>query len=232
MSADVHTAGASTDEAPAAGTPVRRPLPIILVGILTVAALVAALTLGHLWGSHSAKSSASVSDSSVDAGFARDMSTHHVQAVTMAGYERDHTTSASLKLLAFDIETSQDFQVGQMQGWLDSWGLSRESSRPLMAWMGGHAHLDGGQMPGLATPAQMTKLESSHGKALDILFLQLMIRHHQGGLAMAQYGAAHAQKSYVRDLAQSIINSQSAEVIDMERLLRQLGGSPLAPPGN
>ena len=43
----------------------------------------------------------------------------------MAGYERDHTTNASLKLLAYDIETSQQFQVGQMQGWLDVWGLSR-----------------------------------------------------------------------------------------------------------
>jgi uncharacterized protein (DUF305 family) len=232
VSADVQAAGASTDETPPAGTSARGLLPIVLISILTVAAVVAALTLGHLWGTHSAESSASVADSSVDAGFARDMSTHHVQAVTMAGYERDHTTNGSLKLLAFDIETSQDFQVGQMQGWLDSWGLSRESARPVMSWMGGHAHLDGGRMPGLATPAQMTTLESSHGKPLDVLFLQLMIRHHQGGLEMARYGAAHAQKSYVRDLAQSIINSQSAEVIDMERLLRQLGGSPLAPPGD
>ena len=63
-----------------------------------------------------------------------------------------------------------------------------------------------------------------------MLFLQLMIRHHQGGLEMAQYAADHAGKSYVRDLAQSMINAQSAEVIEMERLLRQLGGSPLSPP--
>lgn len=229
MSADVQADSASTDETLLTGTPGRRALPIVLVAILTVAALVAALTLGHLWGTHSSKSSGSVADSSVDAGFARDMSTHHTQAVTMAGYERDHTTNASLKLLAFDIETSQEFQIGQMQGWLDVWGLSRETSRPVMSWMGGHAHLDGGLMPGLATAAQMSKLESLQGKPLDILFLQLMIRHHQGGLQMAQYGADHAGKAYVRDLAQSIINAQSAEVIEMEQLLRQLGGSPLPP---
>jgi uncharacterized protein (DUF305 family) len=233
VSAGLQAEGASTEEALAPDTSSRRrALPIVLVAVLTVAALVAALTLGHLWGTHSAGSGGSVADSSIDAGFARDMSTHHVQAVTMAGYERDHTIDASLKLLAYDIETSQQFQVGQMQGWLDVWGLSRESSRPVMGWMGGHAHLDGGLMPGLATPAQMTKLESSTGKTLDVLFLQLMIRHHQGGLAMAQYAADHAGKSYVRDLAQSMINAQSAEVIEMERLLRQLGGSPLSPPAN
>ncbi len=68
-----------------------------------------------------------------------------------------------------------------------------------MSWMNGHEHLAAdGLMPGMATPAQMTKLQTLHGKALDIVFLQLMIRHHQGGVAMAQYAAAHATQPYVR----------------------------------
>ena len=58
--------------------------------------------------------------------------------------------------------------------------------------MAGHQHDVGanGLMPGMATPAQMTKLQTLHGSALDIFFLQLMIRHHQGGIEMAQYAAA------------------------------------------
>ena len=71
----------------------------------------------------------SVSASSVDAGFARDMSTHHTQAVVMAGYVRLHTTNASVLLLANDIYDEQTFQIGQMQGWLDSWGLTRSDHR-------------------------------------------------------------------------------------------------------
>ena len=67
-------------------------------------------------------SAASPSTTSVDAGFARDMSTHHTQAVTMATYERDNTTDKGLRLLAYDIETQQQFQIGEMQGWLDSGG--------------------------------------------------------------------------------------------------------------
>ena len=46
----------------------------------------------------------------------------------MAGFVRDHTTDPTIKTLAYDIETSQFNQVGQMQGWLDAWGLPTTSS--------------------------------------------------------------------------------------------------------
>ena len=67
----------------------------------------------------------------------------------------------------------------------------------------------------------------SCGKPLDVYFLQLMIRHHRGGLEMAQYGAAHASEPYVRDLAGKIVTAQQAEVVTMEQLLRERGGTPL-----
>ena len=208
--------------------PRRAPLRIVLITIMALALLVVAGTGGWLLrGSGSPNPSAS----SVDAGFAQDMATHHTQAVTMAGYERDTTTNKQLKILAFDIETGQEFQLGEMQGWLDNWGLSRNNPTP-MAWMGSeHMSMQSnGLMPGMATPAQMTKLESLHGRALDILFLQLMIHHHQGGVPMAQYAAAHAGEPYVRTLAQQMVSAQSAEIIQMEQALRSLGGSPLPEP--
>ena len=89
-----------------------------------------------------------------------------------------------------------------------------------------------GLMPGMATPAQMAKLQTLHGKAMDILFLQLMIHHHQGGVAMAQYAAQHAQEAYVRNLAGHMVAAQSTEIIEMEQMLRQLGGTPLPPPAS
>ncbi len=207
-------------------------LRLVLIAMLAAAAVVVAATAGWLVrGGDGVAAAGGVSASSVDAGFARDMSTHHTQAVTMAGYERDNTTNPSLKLPSYDIETSQQFQLGQMSGWLDGWGLSRESSLPRMAWMGGQMHMQSdGLMPGMATPAQMSKLITLHGKALDVLFLQLMIHHHQGGLPMAQYAAAHATQPYVQVTAQAMISVQSNEIIEMEQLLRQLGSAPLPPP--
>lgn len=227
MAADVEAPQIADEDAPRSGS---RPVTVALAALVAAAALVIAGTVGWLVRGDGASGNR-VTASSVDAGFARDMSTHHTQAVTMAGYERDNTTNASLKILAFDIETSQQFQLGQMQGWLDGWKLGRESSIPQMQWMGHAGHLEGdGLMPGMATPAQMSKLESSHGTALDILFLQLMIHHHQGGLPMAQYAADHARTPQVKTMATAIITVQSNEIVVMEQLLRQLGGSPLPPP--
>ena len=199
-----------------------------LTVVVAVAALAIACAVG--WIARGAGGS-SVSSSSVDAGFARDMSTHHEQAIVMASYTRDQTSNPAIRLLATDIETSQQFQLGEMQGWLDTWGLNRSTTNAQMSWMAGHGHLaSDGLMPGMATEAQMDQLQTLTGPALDMLFLQLMIHHHQGGLEMEQYAVQHATQSYVRDLASSMLSAQSSEIIAMEQLLRQLGGSPLPAP--
>jgi uncharacterized protein (DUF305 family) len=95
------TAVADT-EAPAEPEPTparRRPLTVILVCVLAVAALVIAGTTGWLIGS-SSSAPATVTESSVDAGFARDMSTHHTQAIEMANYARDYSSDPSIKIFA------------------------------------------------------------------------------------------------------------------------------------
>jgi uncharacterized protein (DUF305 family) len=208
----------------------RRGLVVVLAGFIVVAVVAAAVALGYVWGNSGSGGATIPSLSSVDVGFARDMSVHHGQAVTMASYERDNTSDPAMKVLAYDIEGQQTFQIGEMQGWLDTWGYSLLNPSP-MAWMAGHGHLQSdGLMPGMASPAEINKLEMLHGKALDVDFLQLMIRHHQGGIPMAQYAALHGQSSYVRQLAQAMVNAQSSEIISMEQALRSLGGSPLPAP--
>ena len=183
--------------------------------------MAAAVALGYVWGNSGSGGASIPALSSVDAGFARDMSTHHSQAVTMASYERDNTTDPAIKVLAYDIETSADVPDRRDAGLARHLGATRRLNPSPMAWMAGHGHLQSdGLMPGMATPAQMNKLETLHGKALDIFFLQLMIHHHQGGMPMAQYAAQHATEPYVRDLAQSMVNAQSSEIVSMEQLLR------------
>ena len=203
----------------------------VLIGVIVVALLVLAGSAGWLIRGGGSSNPANPVAGSVDAGFAQDMTVHHIQAVTMAGYERDNTSDPQMKVLAYDIETSQQFQVGQMSGWLDVWGLSRNDPHPML-WMGAQhaAHVVNGLMPGMATPAEMNKLESLHGNALDVLFLQLMIRHHQGGVPMALYAEQHAGEPYVRLLAGQIVSAQNAEIIQMNQLLVQKGGTPLPPP--
>jgi uncharacterized protein (DUF305 family) len=164
---------------------------------------------------------------SVDAGFARDMATHHDQAVQMAQVVRDNSTDPAMRLLAFDVETGQLAQIGQMRGWLDAWGQTGQSQIPQMSWMD-HTIEPGQLMPGMATTSELAKLKSLRGRAMDVYFLQLMIRHHEGGVEMAQYGAAHAGKSYVRTMASAIVTAQQNEVVTMEQMLRERGAQPLS----
>jgi uncharacterized protein (DUF305 family) len=181
---------------------------------------------------------------SVDAGFAWDMSRHHLQGIEMANLAPDRSKDPVIRSLAFDISATQTNQVGRMQGWLALWGLPNTSGRAPMFWMGGlpasssmpdmaGMTMDAGPgtlMPGMATDAEMARLRSLSGKAWDVDFLRLMIRHHQGGLKMAEYAAQNAQEPAVRQLAESMALTQTAEVHTMAQLLAERGGTPLPAP--
>lgn len=217
----------SADTAPAPG----RTLRTVLIAIIAVAAVAIAAAAGYAAG-HSRASSKTPGASSVDAGFAWDMSVHHLQAVTLANYARDHTKNTQIYTLAFDIETSQFSQVGEMKGWLESWGLPTNDPNAAMSWMtSSHMHMGtDGLMPGMATAEEVSQFQTMTGTAMDIRFLQLMLRHHQGGLPMAQEAATRAKEAYVRNSAQHMVDGQQSEVLLMEELLRERGAQPLPPP--
>jgi uncharacterized protein (DUF305 family) len=224
------TMGAAVEEqtqTPAAAPP-RSPLRVVLLAVIAVGLLLIGGATAVALGIGQEDTPAS---DSVDAGFSRDMSTHHLQGVEMANLALTQATDPQVRSLAFDISATQTNQVGRMQGWLSLWGLS-PSGGEQMAWMGdaGHQHTANGLMPGMATEQELTELQSLQGTAFDIRFLQLMIRHHQGGRAMAEYAAQHAELSPVRSLARSIADTQTAETTTMSAMLTALGGTPLPPP--
>jgi uncharacterized protein (DUF305 family) len=220
-----------------AGRP-RRWLTALLVTVIAVGLLAVGGGLAVALGIGRTETPAA---DSVDAGFARDMSRHHLQAVEMANLALTSSQDPEVQRLAFDISSTQTNQVGRMQGWLTLWGLPLTSS-DVMSWMddaamsghdmsghdmSGSAAADGAVMPGMATETELTELRSLSGTPFDVMFLQLMIRHHQGGLEMAQYGQQHATQAVVRGLAGSIAETQTAETTTMEAMLRERGGSPL-----
>jgi uncharacterized protein (DUF305 family) len=174
---------------------------------------------------------------SVDVGFLQDMSVHHQQAVEMASWERDHTSDPELRQLAYDIESTQTGQIGRMQGWLELWGASAQPvGRPYMTWMAGsptgahdHAVTASGvrTMPGMASADDLKKLRASTGTQMDVFFLQLMLRHHEGGASMLSYAAQNASQEPVRNLAAQMLSAQTAEATYITQLLAARGGAPL-----
>lgn len=161
-------------------------------------------------------------DNSAEAGFARDMMVHHAQAVEMAEILRYKTQSSEMRTLASDIALTQQGQIGRMEGWLDVWGLLPTGSEPAMSWMG---EPTSGQMPGMATPEQIQQLGQASPEEADILFLQLMIPHHQAALQMTDAILARTDRPEIKRLANAISASQQAEIQNMQQMLEDKGGS-------
>ncbi|HEY2670689.1 MAG TPA: DUF305 domain-containing protein [Rugosimonospora sp.] len=197
---------------------------------LTIGALVAVFALLIGFGAGVVTPSLRApGDNSAEAGFARDMSTHHAQAVSMAMTAYPKVTDPEVRQLAYDIALTQQGQIGVMQTWLKDWHLQPTGTRPKMAWMPGGAQelTPDGLMPGMATDAQLTQLDSATGKQADILFCQLMLRHHLGGIHMIDELLKLSHNQDVRDLAQTMKNNQQGEVVQFQSLLTQFGAQPL-----
>ena len=234
--------GAGSAEVPTTG---KRPARWIRI-ILASGAVLAVLLLGAALGTALPPVGGGWAQSeggTVDIGFAQDMSVHHRQAALMAGLARDRSADPAIRLLAFDIETNQLEQIGQMQGWLSLWNAAALPTGRYMTWitgadsmpgMAGMAHGGGSSgmatMPGMASPADLDRLRAASGAQFDMLFLQLMLRHHQGGAPMARYAAQHGEIAQVRNLAEKMVVSQSAESEYMAQMITQRGAQPLPLP--
>jgi uncharacterized protein (DUF305 family) len=167
-------------------------------------------------------------DDSADAGFARDMSTHHAQAVEMGMIAFQKASLPEVRTLGGDIALTQKGQIGVMSTWLKDWGLDVNTTRAPMSWMpNGQAELVNNLMPGMATREEVAKLNSATGKQVDILFCQYMLRHHLGGIHMVDDVLAQHPRPEVAELAKTMKQNQTAEVSVLRTLLTQLGAQPL-----
>ncbi|MEV5749642.1 DUF305 domain-containing protein [Actinoallomurus sp. NPDC052308] len=163
---------------------------------------------GHSMGPGMSMSSAPAGHDAQDVMFAQMMIPHHRQAVTMARQAATKASSPEVKGLAARIENAQQPEIDKMTGWLKGWGAAMPSP--------GGMHMGEGMM----SEQDMKKLDSLSGAAFDKAFLEMMIEHHQGAVAMARTERAQGSNADAKTLAGSIIGSQSAEIATMRNLLK------------
>jgi len=197
----------------------RRAVGIAVLMVLVFAAGYATHSIRRLW--------AAPDDSSVEAGFARDMSAHHAQAVSMSMVAWQRAARPATRSMAYATVTAQQQEIGVMQTWLDGWHLSATGSRAPMAWMIGGAQMltADGRMPGMASRDELDRLDGARGEQVDVLFCQLMIRHHVGGLHMIDAVLAGSRRPEVRELAAKMRDNQRVEVVNLEHMLADLGAA-------
>ncbi|MEU4568146.1 DUF305 domain-containing protein [Micromonospora sp. NPDC023956] len=164
-------------------------------------------------------------DASAEAGFARDMTTHHAQAVEMGLIAFDEGTDPEVRQIGGDIATGQQGEIGTMQTWLRSWGLDPTGSRPRMSWVpDGADMMQNGLMPGMATPEEMAKLRATQGREKDVLFLDMMIKHHIGGVHMIDEVLKATDEPDVVRSARTMKNTQQKDLTNLQNALTRLRG--------
>ena len=151
-----------------------------------------------------------------DVKFMQGMIGHHAQAIEMVDLLKSRTNSDDMKKLARRIELSQNDEMRMMREWLQARGQQVP---------GEHAHHDPAmRMPGMLTPEAMAQLAAAKGQAFDTLFLEDMIRHHEGALVMvrelfATPGAG--QESEIYTFASDVDADQRMEIARMVAMLKE-----------
>ena len=218
-------------------TPARALPPWWAVLLVAVAVAALAFAIGRFSTFGAGAAGALPGTDSPEAGFARDMQVHHAQAVEMAMDIYRTTDDESVRVLAYDIATTQSAQKGEFYDWLVKWNLP-QSGGPLMAWMAaapsGHQHAASpsateaelrAQM-GMATTDEIDGMRAATGTDADCRFLSLMIRHHEGAIPMAQALVELGSEPRAIQVAQGVIATQSAEIDLMTSLQKNLACAP------
>ena len=167
------------------------------------------------------------SHNEADVAFAQMMIPHHEQAVEMSQLAPDRAEDEQVLELAEQIEAAQAPEIEEMTGWLEDWGeevgghdmddMDSEEGEDM-----GDMDMDDSSMPGMMSDEEMTELEGLSGAEFDVMFLEMMTAHHEGALEMAETEIADGEFPDAIALAETIIESQEAEIEEMEGLLAEL----------
>jgi uncharacterized protein (DUF305 family) len=195
----------------------------LLVGTAVAAVVVAGCGSGpgtSSGSSSSAPSSATAAQgehNDADVTFVQGMIPHHRQAVEMAGLAAGRSQRPQVLDLASRIGAGQGPEIATMIGWLQEWG----AEVPAEDSMGGMGGMDQGGGP-MMTPEQMGRLGQASGAMFDRMFLEMMTEHHGGAIEMARTELDQGADPRATQLAQTIIDTQRAEITEMEALLAQV----------
>ena len=120
---------------------------------------------------------ASLSYTDADVKFMQGMIMHHSQALQMAEMVETRSSREAIQLMALRISLSQEDEIAMMEDWLVERGLPRAMPMADMQAMAANPEM----MPGILTEAEFNELAGLAGQEFDSRFLQLMIKHHEGG---------------------------------------------------
>lgn len=157
--------------------------------------------------------------------FAQMMIPHHQQAVEMSDMmlAKDNI-SPEITELATQIKDAQGPEINTMTSWLEEWDAPAMPEGGMEGYdMGSMDGADGmGSMNGMMDDDQMAELDAAEGDDATRIFLESMIEHHNGAVDMAEEEIDNGENPEAIALAETIVETQQAEIQEMEALLAEL----------
>ncbi|SEQ21200.1 DUF305 domain-containing protein [Lentzea albida] len=147
-------------------------------------------------------------NNAADVTFAQSMVPHHEQALDMAKLVPSRSSDEKVRDLAARIEKAQGPEIAQMNEWLQQWGAEQHQSH------------EGHDMAGMMSDDDMARLEKATGQEFDRLWLDMMVKHHEGAVEMARTELAEGEDEGAKKLAQAIVDGQQKEIAEMKDLLK------------
>ena len=157
-----------------------------------------------------------------DIQFMSGMIPHHAQAVLIAGWAPTHGASPEVQRLCERIVVGQRDEIGLMQAWLKQRALEvpAADATHMKMTMNGMSH--DMLMPGMLNDEELKQLDASRGVDFDRLFLQAMIRHHQGAITMVddlEAAQGSRQDETVFRFSSDVYADQTTEIDRMQKML-------------
>ena len=192
-------------------TTVARALATSAFALITVMGLAACST--------TAEPSEDSGANMADVMFVQMMIPHHEQAIEMSDIilSKDDVP-ADVTSLAEEIKAAQGPEIAQLTDWLEQWGEPTQPEGMDMDMDMGGDH-DMAQMEGMLSDEELQLLSDAPGPEAAELFLNQMIAHHEGAVAMAEDQVENGTYPPAVDLAQTIIDTQQQEIDTMQQML-------------
>jgi uncharacterized protein (DUF305 family) len=154
-----------------------------------------------------------VADAEYDLRFIDGMTPHHQGAIAMAQDVLKNSQRPELRKLANEIIAAQEKEIAQMGEWRKAW--YPKAGDKLVMWHEDMKH-SMEMSPEFRKNMMMTMDLGSADAQFDLRFIEAMIPHHEGALVMAKDAIAKSKRPEIQKLAQEILDSQKAEIEQMQ----------------
>ena len=156
-----------------------------------------------------------------DVAFATDMIPHHAQATAMANLTLGRKgLDPKIAGLAEEVRATQTVEIETMVDWLSAWGEPvPETAQDHANAHGGGAEMDHGDMPGMMSEDELSRLEAASGAEFERMWLEMMIEHHEGAVELAATEETEGAFPPAVEMAEDIQSSQQKEIDLMQGLL-------------